>query len=157
MQTLILHVLQQTLVVVQSAIDARDVEVLGLLGGDFEIERLKRTHFWNEPQKESQYTSPKSWTPVALSPFPLIGRSRKIIPKFSRVEIGSVLDDFLLAREQSHSCHLGDDLADRSPKRPDRQIFIGDYIAQRNAVRVFKCPFQQWFRHFESNKVVEPV
>src|SRR4029077_5940860 len=63
---------QQTLIVIQCMVDARYIEILGLLCRNLEVERLERPNLWNELEKKRQHSRTESRTAVALPPLALI-------------------------------------------------------------------------------------
>src|SRR5579859_1720319 len=104
--------LQQTAIRIHGLIDALDVHILGLGGGNLEGYRFKRTHFRNNLQEERQHASAKAWPAVSLAPFLLVLSPGKMVEKFSLAETRRVTNDFLAARQQCHAGHFRNDLAD---------------------------------------------
>src|SRR5258708_33595006 len=107
---------QQLFVIFDGENHAGNVKVFRLVRWNFEVERLEWAHFGHKPEKECQQTSSEAGTPVALAPFLLVIRSRQIIAELARFEIRSFLDDITAPRDQRHSRHLWNDLADGAPE-----------------------------------------
>ena len=94
---------EKALVVIQSVIDAGDVKIFGFMRGDFEIEGFERPDFGHELQKERQQAGSESRTAISLAPFFLIVGARKVVAKFSGIEIRRFGDDLLFARDECDS------------------------------------------------------
>src|SRR5579863_1365887 len=127
---------QEVFVVIQRVVHAGDIEVFGLLRGNLEVEGLERSHLGYESQKKSQHAGAETWASVAFAPLLLVVSSRKVVAKLASVSIWSFLDHLLLPSQQRDPGHLGHDIADGAAEGADRQVLIGDYVAERNAVGI---------------------
>src|SRR5579872_709545 len=111
-------------VVVHGFVDALDVHVLRLGGGNLKSDRPERAHLGNDLQNKRQYAAPKARLAVTISPLLLVLRPRQVVEKFSFVEIRSIADDLLATRQQRDPRHLRNDAADGASKGSNRQIFV---------------------------------
>src|ERR1700676_301306 len=112
-----LHLLQEALLVIESFIDALDVEVLGALRGIVETETLEGANSGHDAQKRSQEARSEPGPLVAASPRLFVIGTRQPIEKFSLLKIRRFAGQLLSVQLESHFRHARNELAYGPPVR----------------------------------------